>query len=149
MRPKLLPSTALAIVMLSIIAPASGQLILNVYMDGASSQRALILGSVDDLSGLEFLDSCQMVQEDGGQIYAICDSLIVENSSVRTLRFPASGYYDEYHVSFFIPGGEELLQINATSGLQFFSTEYNGTLLLDVQGCDLTDPSVTFSFSAA
>lgn len=149
-----IPATLLAVIMLmlSVMPPACGQgshLTLNVYLDDASAQRALVLGSVDDLSGLKLLDLCQTVQEEGGQIYAVCDSLIETNGSVRTLSFPASGFYDEYHASFFVPGASQFLEINVTSGLQLFSTVYNSTLVLDVQGYEIADPTVTFRYNAA
>ena len=149
-----IPATLLAVIMLmlSVMPPACGQgshLTLNVYLDDASAQRALVLGSVDDLAGLKLLDSCQTVQEEDGQIYAVCGSLIETNGSVQTLSFSASGYYDDYHASFFVPGASQFLEINVTSGLQLFSTVYNSTLVLDVQGYEITDPSVTFRFTAA
>jgi hypothetical protein len=134
---------ALLLVFSCAASGQGGQLFLNVYLDDA-----LVVGSVDDPSGLSFLDSSRKIQEEGGQIYAICDSLIEKSGSGWTLTFPARGYYDEYHAAFFISGGSDFLQINATDGLQFLSTSYNGTLILDVQGFELNDPAVTFSYVA-
>ncbi len=122
-------SLALLFILFALLPPASqaDELILNVNLDDASTQKALILGNVDDPSCLPFLDSCQTIQEDNGQIYAVCDSFIEEKGSVRTLHFPATGYFEVYHASFFIVGGEEFSEINASSGLQFFSTKYNNS----------------------
>jgi hypothetical protein len=140
---------ALLLVLSCAASGQGGQLFLNVYLDDASSQKVLVVGSVDDPSGLSFLDSSRKIQEEGGQIYAICDSLVEKSGSGWTLTLTAKGYYDEYHAAFFISGGSDFTKINATDGLQFLSTSYNGTLILDVQGVELNDPSVTFSYVAA
>lgn len=51
------------------------QISINVYVEG-SPGKALLVGYVDDASGLSFLESSQSILEDNGQIYAICDSLV-------------------------------------------------------------------------
>ncbi len=139
--------------LLLIISSASmgegKQLFLNVYVDDTSSKKTLIVGNVDDISGLPFMNSCsERIYEENGQLYAVCESILKDDARGWVLDFPANGYYDEYHAVFYIPGNYEFSQINCTQGLEFLSSTYNGTLVLDVQGFDLTDPGVRLSYHA-
>lgn len=111
-----------------------------------SSGKVLVVGNVDDVSGLKFLDGSESIHEDNGQMYAVCDSLIKRDGDCWALSFPADGYYDEYHAVFFVPGGFSFHEINCTEGLEILSTAYNGSIILDVQGFDLTDPAVNFRY---
>ncbi|MDM7940738.1 MAG: hypothetical protein QUS07_10430 [Methanothrix sp.] len=125
------------------------QLFLNVYVDDTSNKKTLIVGNVDDVSGLPFMNSSsERIYEENGQLYAVCESLLKVDAQGWSLNFPANGYYDEYHAVFYIPGNYEFSQINCTPGLEFLSSTYNGTLVLDVQGFDLTDPTVSLSYHA-
>jgi len=124
------------------------QLFLNVYVDGTPG-KALVVGNVDDASGLTFLDGSESIHEDNGQIYAVCDSLIKKDGDGWALSFPAGGYYDEYHAVFFVPGGFTFHEINCTDGLEILSTAYNGSIILDVQGFELKDPTVNFRYGDA
>ncbi|VVB70134.1 Uncharacterised protein [uncultured archaeon] len=145
--------TGLTIALLLIIPFAasgqSGQLFLNVYVDDSSARKALVVGNMDDPSGLAFLNSSEHIYEENGQLYAATDSLLKEDDLGWKLDFPVSGHYDEYHAVFYIPGGYELRQINCSQGLEVLSSSYNGTLVLDVQGFDLIDPAVSLSYRAA
>lgn len=143
----------LLIAMLLIICSASmgegKQLFLNVYVDDTSEKKALIVGNVDDISGLPFMNSSsERIYEENGQLYAVCESLLKDDAQGWSLSFPVNGHYDEYHAVFYIPGNYEFNQINCTSGLEFLSSTYKGTLVLDVQGFDLTDPTVCLSYHA-
>lgn len=140
---------ALAMIFILSSSGQARQLFLNVYVDDTSANKALVVGNVDDLSGLPFQNTSGQIHEDDGQLYAVCDSLLKKNGPGWRLEFPAKGYYDEYHAVFYIPGGFEFQEINCTQGLEFFSTTYNGSLVLDVQGFDLFDPAVSLSYGAA
>ncbi len=144
------PKVAMALLLLfsSTALGDSGQLFLNVYVDDTSSGKALVVGNVDDISGLAFLSASDKIYEDNGQLYAVCDSLVEKDGDGWRLSFPASGYYDEYHAVFFVSGGFAFQEINCTEGLELLSTAYNGSLVLDVQGFGLTDPAVNFSYAA-
>ena len=118
---------------------------MNVYVDDTPG-KALVVGNVDDASGLTFLDGSESIHEDNGQIYAVCDSLVKRDGSGWALSFPAGGYYDEYHAVFFVPGGFTFHEINCSDGLEILSTAYNGSIILDVQGFELNDPTVNFRY---
>jgi hypothetical protein len=138
---------ALIILFSSTALGDSGQLFLNVYVDGTPG-KALVVGNVDDISGLAFLNTADKIYKNNGQLYAVCDSLVEKDGAGWRLSFPASGYYDEYHAVFFVSGGFAFQEINCTEGLELLSTAYNGSLVLDVQGFGLTDPAVHFSYAA-
>lgn len=82
-------------------------------------------------------------------MYAVTDSLLKHEGEGWRLKFPVKGYYDEYHTVFCIPGGFKLTEINCSKGIEFLSSSYNGSLVLDVQGFDLTDPEVSISYTIA
>lgn len=139
---------ALLLLLSSAAICEGGQLFLNVYVDGTPG-KALVVGNVDDISGLAFLDNSDKIYEDNCQLYAVCDSLIEKDGDGWMLSFPASGDFNEYHAVFFVSGGFALQKINCTEGLELLSTAYNGSIVLDVQGFDLTDPAVSFSYAAS
>jgi hypothetical protein len=117
-------------------------------VDESSANEALVVGNTDTPSGLAFLNSSDHIYEENGQLYATTNSLLRQGDQGWTLDFPVSGHYDEYHAVFYIPGGYVLNQINCTQGLEVLSSNYNGTLVLDVQGYDLTDPAVRLIYKA-
>jgi hypothetical protein len=147
-----LKRASLAVVLLLLLSPAAlslgGQLFLNVYVDGTPG-KALVVGNVDDISGLAFLNTPGKIYEENCQLYAVCDSLVEKNGEGWKLSFPASGYYDEYHAVFFVSGGFSFQEINCTKGLEILSSAYNGSIVLDVQGFGLTDPAVSFRYAAS
>jgi hypothetical protein len=139
---------ALAMMLILSSSGQAQQLFLNVYVDDTSANKALVVGNIDDLTGLPFLNASDQIHQDNGQLYAVCDSLLKKYSSGWRLEFPASGHFDQYHAVFYIPGGFKFQEINCTQGLEFLSTTYNGSLVLDVQGYDLTDPAVSLCYGA-
>ena len=145
-------NASMAAALLILISPAAlchgGQLFLNVYVDGTPG-KALVVGNVDDISGLTFLDTPNKIYEDNGQLYAVCDSLVKKDGDGWILSFPSRGYYDEYHAVFFVSGGFDFQKINCTEGLEVLSSTHNGSIVLDVQGYALTDPAVTFSYAVS
>lgn len=147
-----LKAASLAVALLLLISPTAlsqgGQLFLNVYVNGTPG-KALVVGNVDDISGLAFLNTPDKIYEDNGQLYAVCDSLVEKEGDGWKLSFPARGYYDEYHAVFFVSGGFAFQEINCTTGLEILSTAHNGSIVLDVQGYGLTDPAVSFSYMAS
>jgi hypothetical protein len=140
---------ALLIIFSSAALGDGRQIFLNVYVDDTASGKALVVGNVDDISGLAFLNDSDKIYEDNDQLYAVCDSLVENDGNGWRLSFPANGYYDEYHAVFFVSGGFAFQEINCTEGLELLSTAYNGSIVLDVQGFDLTDPAVYFSYVAS
>ncbi len=137
---------ALAMIIILSFSGQAQQLFLNVYVDDTSANKALVVGNVDDISGLPFLNASDQIHQDNGQLYAVCDSLLKRDGSGWMLEFPVIGHFDEYHAVFYIPGGFKFQEIDCSQGLEFLSTTYNGSLVLDVQGYDLDDPAVALSY---
>ena len=137
--------------LLLLLSPAAlsldGQLFLNIYV-GETPGKALVVGNVDDLSGLALLNTTDKIYEDNGQLCVVCDSLVKKEGDGWRLSFPVLGYYDEYHAVFLVSGGFAFQEINCTEGLELLSTAHNGSIVLDVQGSGLTDPAVSFSYAA-
>ena len=146
---------AMLLVLPALGADGSGQVSLSIYVDDDFG-KALVVGYIDDPNSLLFLnDSGQIYEEDTGMVYAVTDSLIgTEGSAGREgrawcLKFPLKGNFDEYHAVFYIPGNVDLREVDCSKGLDFLSSSYNGSLVLDVHGFDLTDPAVSISYQAA
>lgn len=150
-----LSSTAIAtaIAMLLIFpalgADSLGQVSLSIYVEEESG-KALVVGCIDDPKYLPFLNASEQIyEEDTGLLYAVTDSLIKTEGDSCSLEFPVKGNFDEYHAVFYIPGGFELQEIDCSQGLEFLSSSYNGSLVLDVHGFDQSDPTVAISYQAA
>ncbi|OPY54353.1 MAG: hypothetical protein A4E48_00338 [Methanosaeta sp. PtaU1.Bin060] len=142
----LLPAMLLA----SLVGSASENqsLFLNVYVGDVAAEKALVVGYDDNPEGLPFFNATKDLYEDG-QLYAVTESLLYRDGQDLRLEFPVKGYYDEYHVVFYIPGEIELTEISCSQGIEFLSSIYDGSLVLDLQGFDLTDPVVSLDYKAS
>ncbi len=143
----------LALVAMIIVLPAlgadSGQVSLSIYVDDDFG-KALVVGYMDNPDSLSFLSaSGKIYEEDTGMVYVVTDSLVGAEGSDWCLKFPLKGNYEEYHAVFYIPGNVDLKKVDCSKGLDFLSSNYNGSLVLDVHGFDLTDPAVSISYQAA
>jgi uncharacterized membrane protein len=127
-------------------APNEGQkLILNVYLDDTG--KALVTGYAQDPSSLLFLNESQYRYEnDTSQLYALTNSLTRKEGDLWTLRFASRGYYDDYHVTFYLPGNLLLKKINSTSGLEYFISTSNQSMVADFQGYEIQYPAVTIEY---
>lgn len=125
---------------------ATGQkLILNVYTD--KTGKALVTGYVEDVHGLPFLNTSQYKYDnDTSQLYALTDSLTRKDGDLWTLNFASQGYYDDYHVTFFLPSDIKLQKINSTSGLEYLLSASNQSLEADIQGYEVHDPAVAIAY---
>ena len=76
--PNKIAGLALAMILILILSFSgqAQQLFLNVYVDDTSANKALVVGNVDDVSGLPFLNASDQIHQDNGQLYAVCDSLL-------------------------------------------------------------------------
>ncbi len=142
-------SIALLLIFTSAGIGDARQLFLNIYVTDTNMKKALVVGDVDDPEGLPFLNSSDHIYEENGQLYAVTDSLLEESDQGWKLKFAPNGYYDGYHAVFYIPGSFELTEVNCSEGLEFLSSTYNGSIVLDVQGFGLTDPAVSLTYIAA
>jgi hypothetical protein len=141
------------IIAMLLVSPTLGvdhpvQASLSIYVEDESG-KALVTGCIEDPKYLPLLNASEQIfEEDTGLIYAVTDSLIKKIGDIYSLEFPVEGYFDDYHAVFYIPGGFELIEVDCSQGLEFLSSSYNGSLVLDVHGFDQTNPSVVISYQA-
>ena len=120
-------------------------LILNVYLDPAG--KALVTGYADNISGLDFLATSEYQYEnDTHRLYALTDGLTAKTSQVWTLNLDAKGLFEDYRITFYLPGDMRLGQINASLGLQYHLSAFNDSLVADVQGYEVQDPSISIQY---
>ena len=126
-------------------ASTQDSLILNVYLDPAG--KALVTGYADNISGLDFLATSEYQYEnDTHRLYALTDGLTAKTSQVWTLNLDAEGLFEDYRITFYLPGDMRLGQINASLGLQYHLSAFNDSLVADVQGYEVQDPSISIQY---
>ena len=126
-------------------ASTQDSLILNVYLDPAG--KALVTGYADNISGLDFLATSEYQYEnDTHRLYALTDGLTAKTSQVWTLNLDAKGLFEDYRITFYLPGDMRLGQINASLGLQYHLSAFNDSLVADVQGYEVQDPSISIQY---
>ncbi len=121
------------------------RLILNVYLDSAG--KGLVTGYAENVSGLAFLNTSQYrFENDSHQLYALTDGLTTKYGDLWTMRFSSLGYYEDYHVAFYLPGFMKLGKINVTDGLNYLLSASNESLVVDVQGYEVQNPEVAVDY---
>ena len=126
-------------------ASTQDSLILNVYLDPAG--KALVTGYADNISGLDFLATSEYQYEnDTHRLYALTDGLTAKTSQVWTLNLDAEGLFEDYRITFYLPGDMRLGQINASLGLQYHLSAFNDSLVADVQGYEVQNPSISIQY---
>jgi len=126
-------------------ASTQDSLTLNVYLDPAG--KALVTGYADNISGLNFLAASEYQYEnDTHRLYALTDGLTAKTSQVWTLNLDAKGLFEDYRITFYLPGDMRLGQINASLGLQYHLSAFNDSLVADVQGYEVQDPSISIQY---
>ena len=125
--------------------PFGQRIILNVYLDNTG--KALVTGYAENISGLVFLNtSVYRFENDTNQIYALTDGLTTKNSDLWTLRFDSHGYYDDYRVTFYLPSDMRLGKINVSNGLRYLLSASNESMVADVQGYEVSDPTIAIQY---
>ena len=121
------------------------RIILNVYLDNTG--KALVTGYAENISGLVFLNTAvYRFENDTNQIYALTDGLTTKNSDLWTLRFNSQGYYDDYRVTFYLPSDMRLGKINVSNGLRYLLSASNESMVADVQGYEVSDPTIAIQY---
>ena len=121
------------------------RLTLNIYLDRTG--KALVGGYVSDPAGLPFLNASQYRYEnDTLQLYALTDALTRKEGDLWNLQFNCRGYYYDYHVTFYLPNDLMLKRINGTTGLEYFLSASNESLVADFQGYEVVDPGVAIEY---
>jgi uncharacterized membrane protein len=85
-------------------------------------------------------------ENDTNQIYALTDGLTTKNSDLWTLRFNSHGYYDDYRVTFYLPSDMRLGKINVSNGLRYLLSASNESMIADVQGYEVSDPTIAIQY---
>ncbi len=125
--------------------PLPDSLILNVYLDPAG--KVLVTGYADNITGLDFLaTSDYRFENDTRQLYALTDGLTAKDGDNWTVKLNARGTYEDYRLTFYLPGDVRLGEINASSGIIYHLSASNDSLVADVQGYDVTGPSVSIQY---
>lgn len=125
---------------------ASGQsLTINVYLD--SSGKALVTGYAESINGLDFLNGSQFrLENDSHQLYALTAGLTAKDGDLWTLHFDATGDYDDYRVTFYLPNQTSLGEINISQGLGYLLSASNESLVADVQGWEVSNPRISIEY---
>ncbi len=149
---------------------AAGLLLIPITMDSASGQRevagnnlsldiylyntgnTLIAGYVDNIEGLTFLMPARYTPNYTSkymfdhQLYAWTDTLTSKQGKAWRLMFSPLGLYDDYHVVFHLPGNLMLGRINISKGLSYLVLASNDSLVVDVQGYSVRDPTISVEY---
>lgn len=121
------------------------QVVLNAYID--DSGRTLINGYVDDPGALTFLNSSEYTYEDSSrQLYAITSALTSKSRDNWTLSFESEGKYDEYQIILYLPANAKLRGVECSSGLDYLVYADNESFIAEIQGYDITDPSINIEY---
>ena len=118
---------------------------LNVYLDHTG--KALVTGYVENVAGLDFLNTSEYrFENDTRQLYALTDGLTTKLGDLWTLRFNALGSFDDYRVTFYLPGDMRVGSINASDGLGYLLSASNESLVADVQGYEVSNPAIAIEY---
>lgn len=150
-----LPAVLLLLFLVPILLPpayaadsypdAGKSLTINVYLD--SSGKALVTGYAESINGLDFLNGSQFrLENDSHQLYALTASLTAKEGDLWTLRFDATGDYDDYRVTFYLPNQTSLGEINISQGLGYLLSASNESLVADVQGWEVSNPRISIEY---
>lgn len=118
---------------------------LNVYLDNTG--KALVTGYAENVNGLDFLNTSQFqFDNDTSQLYALTDSLTTKVGDLWTLRFAARGSFYDYRVTFYLPSDMRLGMINASKGLGYLLSVSNESLVADVEGYEVSNPTIAIQY---
>jgi uncharacterized membrane protein len=118
---------------------------LTVYLDNTG--KALVTGYAENVSGLEFLNTSQFrFENDTRQLYALTDGLTTKVGDLWTLSFDAQGSFHDYHVTFYLPSDIRMEMINTSTGLGYLLSTSNESLVADIQGYEVSNPSISIQY---
>lgn len=152
---------------IAIVALASGQeydreatgqkLSLDIYL--YETGQTLVMGYVEDPMSLNFLKPPRYTSEyaaryipsykyenDTRQLYAWTDALTMKREETWSLIFLSRGFYEEYQIIFHMPGDLRLGIINSSEGLKYMVSASNDSMIMDVQGYRVHDPSISVEY---
>lgn len=119
--------------------------ILDIYLN--KEGKAFVAGYVHDIKGLQFINSSHYhYQNNTSRFDGITDALTHKEGDLWTMKLASSSYSDYIHFTLHLPGDVELRNITVSSGLQYFISTSNGTLVADVQGSNVQDSEVIIKY---
>ncbi len=141
-------SAALALSSFSVPGQESSygqRLSLNVYLD--NSGKGLVTGYAENISGLTFLNASQYkFENDTRQLYALTDGLTMKEGDLWTMSFASRGIFEDYHVTFYLPGYMKVGKIDISDGLTYLLSASNESLVVDMQGYEVHDPKIVLEY---
>lgn len=146
----LLIHVALIILLQPVLAQGTGpedaqRLNLNVYLDVTG--KALVAGYAENPYMLSFLNSSQYSYEnDTGRLYVLTNALTRKEGDLWTLYLNSSGRYEDYRVSFYLPGDFMLKNMSSSQGLTYTLSAANDSLAVDFEGVDIADPVASIEY---
>jgi uncharacterized membrane protein len=115
------------------------RLILNIYLDDTG--KALVTGYVEHPERLAFLKSSKYNYEnETQQLYALTNALTMKSGDIWTILFESSSYYEDYHVTFYLPSDFTVINVSSSQGLDHLFSASNDSLKVDFQGYDVLNP---------
>lgn len=124
-------------------------LILNVYAGDTDTGKAIVTGYASRIDGLPFLNSSDHIFEnDTNQLYAVTDTLMNKTVSGIILTLAATGYYDQYHITFYTPSSLVPESVETSGGLWHQSRIAEESNAVEVQGVEVADPVVVIEYAA-
>jgi uncharacterized membrane protein len=130
---------------------------LDIYL--YETGQTLVMGYVENPMSLSFLKPPRYTTEyaaryvpdykyenDTHQLYAWTDALTMKREETWSLIFLSHGFYEEYQIVFHLPSDLRLGMINSSEGLKYMVSASNDSLIVDVQGYRVHDPSISVEY---
>ena len=126
-------------------APSYNQLILNIYVD--ETGKSLVLGYVEDLESLPFLQTAEYIYEnETRQLYALTHALTGKSEDRWTFTLSTTAVYTDYQVVIYLPHEVRLGSITCSNGLEYLVSAANESFVVDLHGYEVANPLVTVEY---
>lgn len=126
-------------------APSYSQLMLEIYVD--ETGKSLVLGYVDDLASLPFIQTAEYIYEnETRQLYALTQSLTGKSEDRWTFTLSTTAVYTDYHVVIYLPREVQLGRITCSDGLEYLVSAANESFIVDLHGYVVVNPLVTIEY---
>ena len=125
--------------------PSYNQLMLEIYVD--ETGKSLVLGYVDDLASLPFIQTAEYIYEnETRQLYALTQSLTGKSENRWTFTLSTTAVYTDYHVVIYLPHEVQLGRITCSDGLEYLVSAANESFMVDLHSYEVVNPLVTIEY---